>query len=210
MAVSRAVLAAALLAACLAGAACAPGGGRDGAGADSTHAQGVRGDAMSDEVFDKVALDTFDPSAGSPKVEDAFRGIRIAMPARVSAGRLDELPLCGVWAFDGDVLAKYPGAIEDSLVFLARNVQSHETATGNFRIHEDPATPAELKAGEEPEPPAGHGGPPSIEPSAVTARGYFNFNLGRPWKVPARPGRWRVTVVLHDVQSNTVEFEVVK
>ena len=166
---------------------------------------------MSDEAFDKVALDTFDPSAGSPKVEDDFVGLRIAMPARVSAGRLDRLPLCGVWAFAGDVLAKYPASIEDSLVFLARNVQSHETATGNFRIHEDPATPEELKAAEEPAAaPSPQGAPPRIAPAAVTARGYFNFNLGRPWKVPARPGRWQVTLVLHDVRSNTVEFEVVK
>jgi hypothetical protein len=164
---------------------------------------------MSDEVFDKVALDTFDPSAGSPKVEDDFTGIRIAMPARVSSDRLDELPLCGVWVFGGETMRQFPN-IEDSLAFLARNVATNETATGNFRVHEDPATPGELKAAGEPAPPRTGNEPELLGPEAVTARGYFNFNLGRPWKVPAKPGRWRVTVVLQDVRSNTVEFEVVR
>lgn len=165
---------------------------------------------MSDAAFDQVRLDTFEPSAGTPKVAaDGFTGIRIAMPARVPVSRLAKLPLCGVWSFDGETVAKYP-VIEDSLVFLARQLETNETATGNFRMHEDPTSPDELKAGAPPEPAARSDEPPMIEPAAVTARGYFNFNLGRPWKVPARPGRWRVTIVLHEVQSNTVEFEVVK
>ena len=165
---------------------------------------------MSDKAFDKVALDTFEPSAGTPQVPaEGFTGIRIAMPARVSAGRLARLPLCGVWSFGGDTLQRFP-VIEDSLVFLARNAESHETATGNFRVHEDAATAAEMKDDADTPKSSGHDELPLIEPEAVTARGYFNFNLGRPWKVPAKPGRWRVTLVLHDVQSNTVEFEVVK
>ena len=59
-------------------------------------------DAIKDlEPETKVMLDTFEPSEGTPKVEDDFTGIRIAMPPKVSAGDLDELPLCGVWSFDG-------------------------------------------------------------------------------------------------------------
>ena len=164
---------------------------------------------MSDSVFDQVRLDTFEASAGTPKVpEDGFSGIRIAMPERVPVSNLAKLPLCGVWAFDGETMAKFP-AIEESLVFMARNVQTHETATGNFRRHEDPATGEDAVPGA-PSAPARHDEPPMIEPAAVSVRGYFNFDLGRPWKVPARPGRWRVTLVLHDIRSNTVEFEVVK
>lgn len=163
---------------------------------------------MSDAAFDKVKLDTFEPSEGSPKVEDDFTGLRIAMPAKVSAGGVDEVPLCGVWAFDGATMAGLP-SVEDSLVFLARNVATHETATGNFRMHEDPASPAEMKP-DDGGAPAGGRDLPELEPEAATVRGYFNFNLGRPWKIPARPGRWRVHVVLHQFQSNEVEFEVVK
>jgi hypothetical protein len=200
MAVGRRWLAAALVAAGLAGAACAPGG----------DAGGPAGGTMSDSVFDKVKLDTFEPSDGTPKVEEDFTGIRIAMPAKVSAGDLDELPLCGVWSFDGATMGTLP-PVEDSLVFLARNTVTHETATGNFRIHEDPATPAEMKPDADEAPPAGRGDAlPEIEPKDATVTGYFNFNLGRAWKVPAKPGRWRVHVVLHQFQSNEVEFEVVK
>lgn len=163
---------------------------------------------MSDAAFDKVRLDTFDPSEGSPKVEDDFRGIRIAMPAKVGMDDLARLPLCGVWSFDGATMGKLP-SIEDSLVFLARNTVTNETATGNFRMHEDPASPAEMKPDEPPAPARG-GEAPLIEPAAATVRGYFNFNLGRVWKVPERTGKWRVHLVLHDVQSNEIEFEVVK
>jgi hypothetical protein len=208
MAVGRRWLAAALVAAGLAGAACAPGG--DSGSTGGPPAGGRAGDAMSDAAFDKVRLDTFEPSEGTPKVEDDFTGIRIAMPAKVGVGDLDRLPLCGVWSFDGGTMAGLP-PVEDSLVFLARNTATNETATGNFRVHEDPASPAEMKPGEG-EAPAGARGdePPLIEPEAATVRGYFNYDLARVWKVPARPGRWRLHLVLHDVQSNEVEFEVVK
>lgn len=200
MAVGRLRLAAALVAAGLAVAACAPGGDPGG----------PAGGTMSDAAFDKVRLDTFEPSEGTPKVEDDFRGIRIAMPAKVAAGGLGELPLCGVWSFDGATMATLP-PLEDSLVFLARNTQTHETATGHFRIHEDPATPAEMKPDPDEAPAGGRGDElPEIEPKDGVVTGYFNFNLGRPWKVPAKPGRWRVHVVLHQFQSNEVEFEVVK
>ncbi len=166
---------------------------------------------MSDEAFDQVKLDTFEPSPCSPKVDDDFTGIRIAMPARVPAGGLARLPLCGVWSFDGATMAGLP-QVEDSLVFLARNVGTNDVATGNFRMHEDPAGPEDMKPGPDESAPAGTTGaePPMLEPSDVNVRGYFNFNLGRVWKVPAKPGRWRLHVLLHDVQSNEVEFEVVK
>lgn len=167
---------------------------------------------MSDAAFDKVKLDTFEPSEGSPKVEDDFTGIRIAMPAKVGVDDLARLPLCGVWSFGGATMGQLP-SVEDSLVFLARNTVTNETATGNFRMHEDPASPAEMKPDEpggRTGPPARGDEPPTLEPSAATVRGYFNFNLGRVWKVPERPGKWRVHLVLHDVQSNEVQFEVVK
>lgn len=211
MAVGRRWLAAALVALVatgLAGTACAPRG--DSGSTGGPPAGGRAGEPMSDAAFDKVKLDTFEPSEGTPKVEDDFTGIRIAMPAKVSAGDLDRLPLCGVWSFDGETLGGLP-SVEDSLVFLARNMGSHETATGNFRIHEDPASPAEMKPDESEGPAGGRGDAlPELEPAAATVRGYFNFNLGRAWKVPARAGRWRLHLVLHDVQSNEIEFEVVK
>lgn len=205
MAVGRRWLAAVLVAAGLAGAACGPRGDTGG-----PPAGGTTGETMSDVAFDKVKLDTFEPSEGTPKVEDDFTGIRIAMPAKVAAGDLDEVPLCGVWSFDGATMATLP-PVEDSLVFLARNAATHETATGNFRIHEDPATPSEMKPDAGGEAPAGRRDElPEIQPQDATVTGYFNFNLGRPWKIPAKPGRWRVHVVLHQFQSNEVEFEVVK
>ena len=88
---------------------------------------------------------------------------------------------------------------------------SNETATGNFRIHKDPVTADDVKPDPATPPAAPSGDEPEIiKPSAVKARGYFNYNLGRFWTVPERPGKWRVHLVLHDVQSNEVEFEVVK
>jgi hypothetical protein len=198
-----------MLAALVAGLSCSPDGG------DRTRpappAGNSVGEAMSDDVFDKVELGTYDPSAATPKVADDFTGIRIAMPAKVSVDDLARVPLCGVWTFDGKTMGTFP-RIEDSLVYLARNVSSNETATGNFRIHKDPVTADDVK----PDPASRPAAPPSgDEPEALTAsdatvRGYFNYNLGRFWTVPERPGKWRVHLVLHGVQSNEVEFEVVK
>ncbi|MFY4731120.1 hypothetical protein, partial [Nitrospira sp. BLG_2] len=136
---SRAILAFAMLAALVAGPSCSPGGS-DRANPAPPAGNSV-GEAMSDDVFDKVELGTFDSSAGTPKVEDDFSGIRIAMPSKVSAGALPRLPLCGVWTFDGGSAGRLP-RIEDSLVYLVRNVATNETATGNFRIHKDPVTAA--------------------------------------------------------------------
>jgi len=200
---------AALLAAVLlAGAGCAPGGDGDPSNAPAG-APGQAGATMSDAAFDKVELDTFEESAGTPKAGDDFEGILIAMPAKLPAGSLDRIPLCGVWSFNNKVLGQFP-IVEDSLVFLARNVQTHETATGHFRMHEDPASASDMKTSDDaPPPPATHDDE-LLSDEDITTRGYFNFNLGRVWKVPARPGRWRVHLVLHDVQSNEVEFEVVK
>lgn len=206
---SRTVLALAMLAALVAGLSCSPNGG-DRTG-PAPPAESSVGEAMSDDVFDKVELGTYDPSAATPKVDDDFKGIRIAMPAKVGVDDLARVPLCGVWTFDGKTMGTFP-RIEDSLVYLARNVASHETATGNFRIHKDPVTAADVK----PDPASRPAAPPTgdepeiIDPSSAIVRGYFNYNLGRFWTVPERPGKWRVHVVLHGVQSNEVEFEVVK
>jgi len=197
-----------LAAALLAGAGCAPRGDGETAIAPGDSA-GQAGATMSDADFDKVELDTFEESAGTPKAGDDFEGILIAMPAKLSAGSLDHTPLCGVWSFNNKVLGQFP-IVEDSLVFLARNVQTHETATGHFRMHEDPASPSDMQTTDDapPAPPDRSG--ETIADEDITTRGYFNYNLGRVWKLPARPGHWRLHLVLHDVQSNEVEFEVVK
>jgi hypothetical protein len=206
-------LAALFAAACLAGVGGCGRAGDERPVIDPPGAAVQAGGAMGDEAFDKLELDTFEESACTPKLEsDDFEGIRIAMPAKVPASRLDRLALCGVWSFNNTVLAKFP-MVEDSLVFLARNVETHESATGNFRVHKDPASTDEMKAAarENPAPaPPGADSDPVIGDEDITARGYFNFNLGRVWDVPARPGRWRVQLVLHDIHSNEVEFEVVK
>lgn len=209
----RLALAALLSAACLAGAGgCGRSkGGEQGVEPPATAAQS--GVAMGDEVFDKLELDTFEKSAGTPKLEsDDFEGIRIAMPAKVSVSQLERIALCGVWSFPGSVLKRFP-MVQDSLVFLARNVGTNETATGNFRVHRDPVSADEVNAnrGERPAPSRSDADDgPVIGAEAITTRGYFNFNLGRVWEVPERPGRWRVHLVLHDIESNEVEFEVVK
>lgn len=200
-----------LAVASLAGIGCGSREGHEDAVIEPPAMSGRTGVTMGDDAFDAVALDTFEESACSPKLEDDFEGIRIAMPAKVSAGARDRVPLCGSWAFSNAALADFP-MVEDSLVFLARNVTTHETATGNFRTHKDPVTADDMKAGAAENPPAqapAHG-EPVIGDEDITTVGYFNFNLGRVWDVPAKPGRWRVHVVLHGVQSNEVEFEVVK
>lgn len=161
---------------------------------------------MSDAAFATIALDTFQESAASPVVDDDFQGIRIAMPRKWSAADLERIPLCGTWALSHDRLQKY-GPVAEDLVYLVRDLDTHQAFTGNFRMHEDPADVSE--PGDEPPPPDDDGSP-EIAPDEITSKGWFNYNLGRVWKAPPRPARYRVVVVLDDLESNAVDFEVTR
>ncbi len=168
--------------------------------------------AMSDEAYDALVLDTFEKSACTPKVDDDFEGLRIAMPARRAASQLERIPLCGIWSFSNATLARFP-MVEDSLVWMVRCVETNESASGNFRVHRDPATAAEMQkgAGEgDRAAPPGADSLPELGDEDIVTRGFFNFDLGRVWQAPARPGHWRVHLALHEVQSNEVVFEVTK
>lgn len=161
---------------------------------------------MSDAAFATIALDTFEESPASPVVEDDFRGIRIAMPSRVAVADLERIPVCGTWALSHDRLERY-GPVVDDLVFLVRDRDTHQSYTGNFRMHEDPGDPADP----EPAGPDADGeDSPEIAPDEITSKGWFNYNLGRVWKAPLRPARYRMVVVLDDLESNAVDFEVTR
>ena len=90
-----AALFAAFFAVLLAGSGCMPGRNTDTTGGPGRGSPA--GGAMSDEVFDQVRLGSLEPSAATPKVDDDFTGIRIAMPAKVSVDELARVPLCGGW-----------------------------------------------------------------------------------------------------------------
>lgn len=193
----RAVLLATVAAALLG--ACAPAG---------RHTEGKEPTAMSDQAFDRVPLDTFEDNEASPKLPDEdFEGIVIAMPAKWPVNRVDRMPLCGTWRLPGKVVAALPG-VEDSLVFLVRDMETHATWTGHFRYHEDVHTPTP-----DPADTAGRvhpSGLPVLGPESMVATGWFNFNLGRAWKAPRQPARYRVVLTLQHLQSNEVEFEVTR
>ncbi|MFN8588609.1 MAG: hypothetical protein U0704_12520 [Candidatus Eisenbacteria bacterium] len=163
---------------------------------------------MDDAVFARVKLDTFEDCEASPALpSEDFKGIVIAMPARVPVSRVDRVPLCGTWRLPGKVVASLPG-VEDSLVYLVRDVETHAAFSGHFRYHEDVAEPT-------PDPADAPGrahpsGLPVLGAESMVMKGWFNFNLGRAWKIPRQPGRYRVVVTLQHLQSNEVEFEVTK
>lgn len=155
---------------------------------------------MSDQAFDGIMLDTYDESAASPKVDEDFSGIVIAMPGKVTISELDRVPLCGTWTFSSSDLGRHAG-VGKNLVYLARNLETHEAFTGNFRMHVHPE-PIEADSNRAPAPTSEN------DDQEVTVQGWFNLNLGRVWNIPPRPARYRVVIVLDEVHSNAVDFEL--
>ncbi len=162
-----------------------------------------RKENMSDALFDQVKIGSLSESSGSPHVDsESFVGIKIAMPTKVVLGQFEALPLCGTWVLPEPFVGRFAN-LEDSVVYLIRNVETQQVYTGHFRWHEDPAEPGEGLGAVQKVPVAEEGfGFPVV--------GWFNFDLARVWKVPETPGTYQVQVVLDEYQSNVHELRIVE
>lgn len=165
---------------------------------------------MADDIFSTVELDTLDESLASPRVDPAtFEGIRIAMPARRTVADAARIPLCGTWVLRDTVLSIYP-AVYRVAVFLVRDRRSGVSFVGTLRddreeIADDDGADLDPDLfGPDANAPAA---PPDPDDKTM---GWFNFDLATAWKVPPRPGQYLVNVVLDEIQSNVVEFEVTR
>jgi hypothetical protein len=158
---------------------------------------------MADDAFDQVKVDRPGKSPASPQVDPGFVGIRIAMPSRLKLGSLERVPLCGTWVLPLSTLEKFPNP-SDSCVYLVRDRDTHDSYTGHFRLHVDPVEPEDADQAEPDEDEE------EDDDGGTTVMGWFNFNLGRAWKIPERPARYSLVIVLGEIQSNQVTFEVVE
>lgn len=154
---------------------------------------------MPDVDFTNVPIGQLSESPASPRVDmEQFRGIKIVMPSRLHTGQKGPVPICGTWVLPTELLWRIKN-VPDSLVYLMRNVETHASATGHFRFHEEEVAPE----------PRGPFVPDEEDPDAQ-AMGWFHMDLVQTWKVPTVPGKYRIHLVLANVQSNEVEFEVVE
>lgn len=163
---------------------------------------------MPDDLFESDDLDTFAETDASPVIDDeAFRGIRIALPQRLVLGSFESLPVRGTHVFQWPWYRKFE-YLNDAFVFLARNVDSHQSYCGTFRWEDHPVpfeeAPGEELAGEDRDQVA------PTEGLKLSSQGWFNFDLCRVWQLPETPSRYRLTIVLDEFQSNEVEFEIVE
>ena len=148
--------------------------------------------------FSQVEIGSLEESPASPQVDfEKFTGVKIAMPTLLQPGETEPVPICATWVLPEAVEWRYKN-IEDSFVYLIRNVKTHESFTGTFRFHENVENDPD---------PAGEFVPDEEDPNAK-AMGWFNVDLGRVWKIPDEAGQYRIQVVLDEYQSNIVEFEL--
>jgi hypothetical protein len=80
---------------------------------------------------------------------------------------------------------------------MIRDLATHEPRSGNFQAADHPYELPNREKGEPPHPES-------------RVMGWFNFDLCRVWKVPDRPGRYRLVVILDEFASNDCDFEVVE
>ena len=158
---------------------------------------------MADDRFRDIELDTFTESSVSPQVDiAAFTGIQVVMPESLPVGNLERIAVCGTWVMTGDQMQSM-GDLDRNFVYLVRDASSHQSFTGNFRMHEEPATFDEGDADNSDDSDG-----PLIGPEDFRMQGFFNFNLARVWHPPQKAARYRLVIVLNEFQSNELEFVV--
>ena len=154
--------------------------------------------------FSNLEPDSFTASAASPVVDPGtFEGIRIAVPPTIDPRTDSWIPVCGTYVFKWPWYRKFVH-ISDAFVFLVRNCQTHQCASGTFAFDDIDA------------PDDGFGeAPPEAEAVAddqpdLRSQAWFNFDLRRVCSLVTTPAKYRLTIVLDEFQSNDVEFEVVE
>lgn len=149
-----------------------------------------------DAAFRDVKLGSREASACSPPDPGPeWRGIRIRLPARVVLGaKSARVPVCGLYSLDLLAIRKAP-----EFRLLALDLATGLSHGGVIRDRDD-GSPA-------PDPLAGSLSAADLE--GLSTASYFNENLFEHLRLPAKPGRYTVTVEYGGQRSNSVTFDLV-
>lgn len=160
----------------------------------------------TDRDFDAVIAGSFEPYAATPALpkDRAFRGIRVAAPARVRPGPDPHEPtspafarimLCGAYHLDSDYLGLQEAFLERVLV-IAVDAATHKAFVGRI-ITEETGIPRDEIA---------MASPPSEGTSSVME--FFNVNLAVTLPLPGSPADYFAYAAIGEYVSNVVRIEV--
>jgi hypothetical protein len=147
-------------------------------------------------LFERVPSDKFEPSAGSPAVEDDFRGILLAAPTRVILADGVTFPVCGTYRVSGRFFNRFTSFVNE-IVVVAVDTSTHAPRVTNL-----------LREGLE---PVGSGFDPSAPDfEQIVITGWFNIDLfTRMPSLPRAAGGYTVFATVGDVVSNALTVEIV-
>lgn len=163
----------------------------------------------ADACFEKVSWGSFLDNECTPKVPEAFRGIRIAAPSRVRVGpghhdrftdAIGSLMICGVYQLDGLFVRRH-GIPPMNGVVVAVNVDSHA-------VQAAPMTPPHPPAPKPPPPPDPWPEPTDEEVARQWQEGYFNENALAYLRLPEETATYDVHVTVGPATSNVVRVKV--
>lgn len=145
----------------------------------------------------KMNLPSFEMSGDSPRIADDEVGLRTgfagkAQRAAFAAGQ--PWPFFGSYRADAAMLAEWGNRIDAELVLVVTHKESKGIYTGRL-LKEDP-------------PPRNVADRPDVGGRVTSMGGYFSVDLKTQLRIPAKPGKYWVVVLLGRVASPPLEFEV--
>jgi hypothetical protein len=164
--------------------------------------------SATDREFAAVELNSLEPNACSPRPpDDAFRGVLIRAPSRVTFkeservgrfGAFAAIPICGYYQLELAALPPCDDVVQ-AMRLVAVDVATGEEHSGHM-VDADPGEPPPIE-----EPP-----PTAEELEGLSVGGYFNPNLADFVPLPERAAVYDVFVELGEFRSNTARIEVVE
>jgi hypothetical protein len=145
----------------------------------------------------RMSLPSYTASADSPVIPDTETGLRIAFPGRAPRAvfaAAEPWALHGAWRVGPATRAEFGAEIEPNLLIVVTHKDSRGIYTG--RVLRDDPPPKNVPDS------ADQGG------QVVASSGWFAIDLKLHGRIPPRPGRYWVTVLLGNVASPVLEFEV--
>jgi hypothetical protein len=152
--------------------------------------------AMIPSRFERVTWNTFEENACSPELADAFRGLSLAAPERVTLSDQGPLPIAGAYQVGARFLNRFR-SMANEITVVAVDAATHEPRSTNLVEGDAEAKPSGID-------------PSDPDLDKIVLSGFFNLDLFH-WMegLPRRPARYHVFATVGDAVSNVVTIELV-
>lgn len=93
---------------------------------------------MDECDFFKLSLPKSGENECSPHVDEEFRGIKIATPAKINMSDKGKIPIVGTIQVSGETDMKRRGKLKQHMVIVFVNKNTHQTFSFNMVPHKEP------------------------------------------------------------------------